>query len=150
MSKPFSLRIQHGIAGGFAPPNPSAVHDLSFEQGASTIFLSSKIRPDGTPSLQAQDLKAIHPSTEDNVSLLAELESILNKLPTEDVPSSDIYGRDIGIFYQSPDLTWINAAPQGCARFESDVKVTEEDKTAFGRAVEIIETLVQRGVAHES
>jgi hypothetical protein len=165
MTKSFDLRIQHGtyrplsgeptptifsgIAGGFAPPNPSAVHDLHFEHGASTILLTSMVRPDGTPSLQAQGLKAIHPSSEDNSALLSELESILKKLPTEETPSSDIYSRDIGIYYQSPDFSWVNAAPQGCARFDSDVKVTEEDKAAFGRAVQIVETLVQRGVAHE-
>jgi hypothetical protein len=67
------------------------------------------------------------------------------------MPSSDIYGRNIGIFWQSVDgFTWVNSAPEGCGGTQSNVKVTEVDQKAFDRAVEITEILVKRGVAHES
>ena len=67
------------------------------------------------------------------------------------MPSSDIYGRNIGIFWQGADgFTWVNSAPEGCGGSQSEVRVTEEDKEAFDRAVEITEILVKRGIAHES
>ncbi|KAF8504544.1 hypothetical protein F5888DRAFT_1792142 [Russula emetica] len=130
---PFALRIQHGIVGGFVPPNPSAVHDLTLEaQDTPHILLLSQF-----PSNPA-------------AHLVKELEGILRKLPKEEVPSADIYGRDIGIFWQGPDgFEWTNSAPQGCGTFEGSTVVTKEDKKAFDRAVEITDVLVKRGVAHE-
>jgi hypothetical protein len=78
------------------------------------------------------------------------LEGILRKLPTEEVPSADIYDRDIGIFWQGPDgFMWANSAPEGCSQSEGGIVVTKEDKDAFNRAVEITEILVKRGVAQE-
>jgi hypothetical protein len=138
-----------GITGGFAPPIPSAIHELQLESGAQSIALSSKIREDGTPDLQPPVQKSIPPESHDTSELLSELESILKKLPTEEMPSCDIYGRDIGIRYMSEDFSWFNAAPQGCSQSESSVKVSDEEKKSFNRAVDIVETLVQRGVAHE-
>ncbi|KAI0066525.1 hypothetical protein BV25DRAFT_1796324 [Artomyces pyxidatus] len=148
---PFSLRIQHGITGGFAPPRPSAVHDLSLESSTSPfIVLSSAIREDGTPSLLPHPPKSV-PVSDDTTALIDELQTILRRLPTENPPSADIYRQDIGIFWQGADgFTWVNAAPQGCGGWEGDVKVTDEDRKAFGRAVEITETLVGRGVAKEN
>ncbi|KZV66069.1 hypothetical protein PENSPDRAFT_102533 [Peniophora sp. CONT] len=148
MTKPFDLRIQHGIAGGFAPPNPSAVHDFHLEPGAPTILLSSMVRPDGTPSLQPHPQKSIHVESDDTSALVEELETILKGLPTEgDNPGADIYGKDIGIMYQSENVSWMNTAPQGCSRMESDVKPSEEQKKQFGRAVEIVDILSKRGQA---
>ena len=163
---PFALRIQHGtmsyplsgemlsdshtgIVGGFVPPNPSAVHDLTLEAQDSTphILLLSQFPSDPT----AQPLKPKNiPVSEDTTSLVKELEGILRKLPKEDVPLTDIYGRNIGIFWQGPDgFEWVNSAPQGCGAFEGSTVITEDDKKAFDRAVEITEVLVKRGVVEE-
>lgn len=89
------------------------------------------------------------PISSDTTSLVKELEAILRKLPTEKVPSRDIYNRNIGIFWQGPDgFEWANSAPEGCGSFgDSTVTVTEDNRKAFDRAVEITEVLVKRGVA---
>ncbi|KAI0266404.1 hypothetical protein BC834DRAFT_874437 [Gloeopeniophorella convolvens] len=148
--EPFSLRIQHGITGGIVAPRPSAVHDFSLEAAnAPHILLISQQRPDGTPQLLDPEPRKVATSDE-TTALVKELEGILRKLPTEQLPSTDIYQRDIGIFWQGSDgFTWANSAPQGCGGFQSDVVVTEEDRKAFNRAVEITGILVERGAAHE-
>lgn len=137
-----------GIVGGFVPPNPSAVHDLTLEaQDTPHILLLSQF----PSNPEAQPLKPKNiPVSEDTTSLVKELEGILRKLPKEEVPSADIYGRNIGIFWQGQDgFEWVNSAPQGCGASEGSTVVTEDDKKAFDRAVEITEVLVKRGVAHE-
>ncbi|KAF8273508.1 hypothetical protein EI94DRAFT_1564159 [Lactarius quietus] len=153
----FDLCIQHGILGGFAPPKPSAVHNLSFKPpgnpGNPYILLTSQFPfPSDTVAAQQLDTKPKSIAiSDDTTKLVKELEGILRKLPVEEMPSSDIYGRNIGIFWEGADgFTWVNSAPQGCGTFDSSVVVTEDDKKAFNRAVEITEILVQRGVAHES
>ncbi|KAI9465787.1 hypothetical protein BJY52DRAFT_1220528 [Lactarius psammicola] len=149
---PFDLRIQHGILGGFIPPRPSAVHDLSFPPGNPHILLTSKFPfPSDRTVQQLESKPKSIPISDDTTSLVKELEGILRKLPTEEVPSNDIYGRNIGIFWEGADgFAWANSAPQGCGRFDSGIVVTEDHKEAFNRAVEITEILVQRGVAYES
>ena len=131
------------------PPNPSAVHDLTLEaQDTSHILLLSQFP--SNPAAQALGAKKI-PVSDDTTSLVKELEGILHKLPKEDEPLSDMYGRNIGIFWQGPDgFEWVNSAPQGCGASEGSTAVTEDDKKAFDRAVEITEVLVKRGVAQES
>ncbi|KAI0300506.1 hypothetical protein B0F90DRAFT_1723499 [Multifurca ochricompacta] len=149
--EPFELRIQHGIAGGFAPPRVSAVHDLSLKtSGTSHILLLSQFPLDKEVQQNKLNSKNI-PISDDTTKLIQELEGILRKLPTETVPSADIYNRNIGIFWQGADgFTWANSAPQGCGGFEGGAVVTEDDKKAFNRAVEITEILVTRGIAQES
>ncbi|KAH9975482.1 hypothetical protein BGW80DRAFT_1169189 [Lactifluus volemus] len=149
--EPFDLRIQHGITGGFAPPVPTAIYDLSWKPPTTShIFLVSHF-PSNT-EVQLLDLKPQSiPISDDTTKLVSELELILRKLPIEEMPSSDIYGRNIGIFWQGADgFTWVNSAPEGCGGTQSTVQVTENDRKAFNRAVEITEILVKRGVAHES
>jgi len=150
---PFALRIQHGIVGGFVPPRPTAVHDLSLETDTSHIFLRSEFPFPSDPGVQAleQGPKSLSiPISEDTTSLVKELGGILRNLPKEEEPSVDIYGRNIGLFWQGPDgFTWVNTAPEGCGASESTVVVTEDDKKAFDRAVAITEILVKRGVADE-
>lgn len=144
---------QTGIAGGFAPPVPSALHHLSLEaQDTPHILLLSQFP--SNPAPEQQDLRPKNiPISGDTTSLVKELEAILRKLPTEKVPSKDIYNRNIGIFWQGPDgFEWVNSAPEGCGSFEdttTTVTVTEDNRKAFDRAVEITEVLVKRGVAHE-
>ncbi|VDC05909.1 unnamed protein product [Peniophora sp. CBMAI 1063] len=148
MIKPFDLRIQHGIAGGFAPPNPSAVHNFHLDSGAPTITLSSMVRPDGTPLLQPYPQKFIYVRFNETPALVEELESLLKGLPTEG--GGDFYGKDVGIMYQSESLRWMNTmdtAPQGCNVdwMESDVKPSREQKKHFERAIEIVDILEKRG-----
>ncbi|KAI0002462.1 hypothetical protein BJV74DRAFT_765323 [Russula compacta] len=147
---PFALRIQHGIIGGFAPPNPTAVHDLTSEESDTQHILLLSQFPSNPEAEQQLKPKSI-PISDDTTNLVKELEGILRKLPTEEVPSADIYDRDIGIFWQGPDgFQWANSAPEGCGTFKGETVVTEDDKKAFNRAVEITEVLVNRGVAHEA
>jgi len=133
------------------------VHNLSFKPpgnpGNPYILLTSQFPfPSDTVAAQQLDTKPKSIAiSDDTTKLVKELEGILRKLPVEEMPSSDIYGRNIGIFWEGADgFTWVNSAPQGCGTFDSSVVVTEDDKKAFNRAVEITEILVQRGVAHES
>jgi hypothetical protein len=114
------------------------------------ILLLSQFPSD--PAAQQAELKPKNiPISDDTTSLIKELEGILRKLPTEEVPSADIYGRNIGIFWQGPDgFMWANSAPEGCGEADSGtVVVTKDDKDAFNRAVDITETLVKRSVAQE-
>jgi hypothetical protein len=124
------------------------VHDLTLQaKDTPHILLLSQFPSNpGAQPLKPRNI----PVSEDTTSLVKELEGILRKLPKEDVPSADIYSRNIGIFWQGPDgFEWTNSAPQGCGTFESSIVVKEDDKKAFNRAVEITEVLVKRGVAHE-
>ena len=125
------------------------MHDLTLEaQDTPHILLVSQF-PSNPAAAQQLKPKNI-PVSEDTTSLVKELEGILRKLPKEDVPSADIYGRDIGIFWQGPDgFVWVNSAPEGCGASEGGTVVKEDEKRAFDRAVEITEVLVKRGVAHE-
>jgi len=81
---------------------------------------------------------------DDTESLVNELHGILKELPTESPPGSeDIYGLDTSIAWGSDDLQWMNGAPDGCGGGTSSIQPTEEQKTKFRRAVEIVTTLVE-------
>jgi hypothetical protein len=138
-----------GIVGGFVPPNPSAVHDLTLEGTTPHILLLSQFP--SNPAAQQLELKPKNiPISDDTTSLVKELDSILRKLPREDMPTADIYGRDIGIFWRGSDgFEWVNSAPQGCGGSGGTIVVSKDDKDAFNRAVKITEILVTRGVAQE-
>ncbi|KAF8589126.1 hypothetical protein K439DRAFT_1383746 [Ramaria rubella] len=138
----FYVRLQHGIAGGFAPPTPSAVHVLSrAKDSPAYITITSAVRPDGTASLNEAAPKKI--AVEHHTSLIEELHSILNGLPTEFPPGSeDIYGLDTSIAWGSDDLQWHNGGPAGCGGGNSNKQASAEDKKKFKRAVEIVNELV--------
>ncbi|KAF9003403.1 hypothetical protein BDQ17DRAFT_1356150 [Cyathus striatus] len=137
----FSLRLQRGITGGFAPPTPSEIHTVTRPKDQSTLNITSAVRPDGTPQLQDAAPKAL--ALSDNEALVEELHKILKAIPTEQPPGSeDIYGLDTSIFWGSEDLQWVNGGPQGCGGGTSSVKATEEDKKKFQRAVEIVKSLI--------
>jgi hypothetical protein len=131
-----------GIAGGFAPPTPSAVYQLSLASNQSSLQVLSSTRPPGTPALQDAAPKSLAVSTA--APLVDELETILSSLPTEVPPGSeDIYGLDTSIMYGSDKLEWMNGGPQGCGGGTSEVQATEEQKAQFKRAVEIVSKLVE-------
>ncbi|EGN91836.1 hypothetical protein SERLA73DRAFT_191947 [Serpula lacrymans var. lacrymans S7.3] len=139
----FSLRLQHGITGGFAPPTPSAIHTIT-KATANNLLITSAVRPDGEPNLVQSALpKSLEYKDHSHSPLVDELHTILKSLPTEIPPGSeDIYGLDTSIAWGSNDLMWVNGGPQGCGGGTSAVQPTEEEKKKFKRAVDIVKTLV--------
>ncbi|KDQ19684.1 hypothetical protein BOTBODRAFT_80673, partial [Botryobasidium botryosum FD-172 SS1] len=138
----FAVRLQHGISGGFAPPNPSAIYSLARQSNnPSKIFIQSQIRPDGTPTLQDPKNKELDIGHASTSELIDELEGILKKLPQFPPGSADAYGLDTGIFWQSDNLQWMNSGPQGCGGGFGGEEVTKEQKEQFKRAVDIINEL---------
>ncbi|KAH8116778.1 hypothetical protein DFH11DRAFT_1577509 [Phellopilus nigrolimitatus] len=145
----FSLRLQHGITGGFAPPTPSAIHTFTKSAPQTHILIASTTRADGTPSLTDAAPKSLSLTDAEGDAtqhaLVNELYGILKSIPTESPPGSeDIYRLDTSIFWQSDDLMWINGGPQGCGGGTSEVQPTDKEKAKFGRAVEIVNELLSR------
>jgi hypothetical protein len=135
-----------GITGGFAPPTPSEIHVLTLSPDRPNLLaVDSQYRADGTPTLQSANLEPKMVSLQDNEAnktLIDELHGILKTLPTEKPPGSqDIYGLDTSIAWGSQDLEWYNGGPSGVRGGISEVQPTEEEKTKFKRAVEIIREL---------
>ncbi|KAG7451626.1 uncharacterized protein BT62DRAFT_927357 [Guyanagaster necrorhizus] len=138
----YSLRLQRGITGGFAPPTPSAIFTLTRPLNHDQLNITSAIREIGTPSLADAAPKSIQHDDETD-ALVDELHGILKEIPRESPPGSeDIYGMDLSIAWGSQDLMWQNGGPSGCSGGKSSVQATDEDKAKFKRAVEIVEKLV--------
>ncbi|KAJ3979007.1 hypothetical protein F5890DRAFT_1421945 [Lentinula detonsa] len=147
----YSLRLQKGITGGFAPPTPSFIATITRPIDSDSLNITSASRPDGTPELQsfapktltlghAAQLTGVSTSAE---ALIDELHGILKQLPTEQPPGSeDIYGLDTSIFWGSDDLQWVNGGMNGVNGQPGSVQATPEQKAQFKRAVEIVEVLV--------
>ena len=132
------LNEDTGIAGGFAPPTPDAIHTFTLAKDAKQLQVTSAIRPDGSPSLQDALPKTLDAEHDETKALIQELHDILKDLPTEQPPGSeDIYGLDTSIAWGSDDLEWVNGGPQGCGGGTSFVQPTAEQKLKFKRAVEI-------------
>ncbi|KAJ3827902.1 hypothetical protein F5880DRAFT_1534074 [Lentinula raphanica] len=147
----YSLRLQKGITGGFAPPTPSFIATITRPVDSDSLNITSASRPDGTPELQSFAPKTLAHSAQLNGAsasadaLVDELHGILKELPTEQPPGSeDIYGLDTSIFWGSDDLQWMNGGMNGVTGQpgSSSVQPTAEQKALFKRAVEIVETLV--------
>lgn len=139
----FSLRLQQGITGGFAPPTPSAIYTVTGTPSQPSFSVTAAVRPDGTPSLQDALPKSLAVD-EETTALIGELHNILKGLPTESPPGSqDIYGMDTSIAFGSDDLMWMNGGPQGCGGGISETQATAEDKANFRRAVDIVNRLVE-------
>ncbi|KAF8627137.1 hypothetical protein AX17_006354 [Amanita inopinata Kibby_2008] len=150
----FSLRLQHGITGGFAPPTPNAIHTITLASNYSAdstnkeplLQITSAVRADGTPHLQDAFPKSLaFAQHSPHVSLVDELHGILKVIPTESPPGSqDIYGLDTSIAWMSEDLMWCNGGPQGCGGGTSTVQASDEEKAKFRRAVAIVNELVKQ------
>ncbi|KAK7030895.1 hypothetical protein VNI00_014005 [Paramarasmius palmivorus] len=139
----YSLRLQKGIVGGFAPPTPDHIYTVTRPKDHDSLNITAAVRPEGTPSLQDAVPKSL--KHDDHAHLVEELHGILKSIPTENPPGSeDIYGLNTSIAWGSEDLTWINGGPQGCTGGHSQVQPTEEDKKKFQRAVEIVNELVNK------
>ncbi|KAH7193972.1 uncharacterized protein B0J16DRAFT_381842 [Fusarium flagelliforme] len=134
----FSVRLQKGITGGFAPPTPSLI--IIIDASNNNLSISIAKREDGTPDLAPSASKII--DFAEHEAVIDELHSILKGLPTEQPPGSeDIYRLDTSIAWQSDDIEWWNGGPQGCGGGESFVNADEEQRKNFMRAVEIIEEI---------
>ncbi|CDO68646.1 hypothetical protein BN946_scf184382.g3 [Trametes cinnabarina] len=141
----FSLRLQRGITGGFAPPTPEAIITITGIPSQNLLNITSAHRPKGTPSLQDAVPKSISATDAHTAALVNELKDILKSIPTESPPGSeDIYGLDTSIAFGCDELMWQNGGPQGCGHGESSVKATDEDKAKFKRAVQIVEDLLAK------
>lgn len=109
------------------------------------LNITSATRPHGSPGLQDAVPKSLSTTDTDATKLVDELHGILKSIPTEFPPGSeDIYGLDTSIAWGSNDLEWYNGGPQGCGGGQSEKQATDEDKTKFRRAVEIVNQLVQK------
>ncbi|KAF9267036.1 hypothetical protein L218DRAFT_920744 [Marasmius fiardii PR-910] len=137
----YSLRLQKGIVGGFAPPTPDHIYTVTRPKDQNELNITSAVRPDGQPGLQSAVPKRV--KHDDHAALVDELHGILKEIPTEKpAGSEDIYGLNTSIAWGSADLQWCNGGPQGCGGGKSEVEATEDHKKKFKRAVEIVEHLV--------
>lgn len=151
-----------GIAGGFAPPNPTSVQQITSslnDGGTSSILLQTTTRdPDQRrlPDEPTAQSTFKHDAVVDNATkekvgdrvskLVGELEAILRKLPMESPPGSkDIYGMDIGLTFGSDNVEWMNGGPQGCGGGVSDVEATDAEREEFKKALAIVDELVKLG-----
>ena len=134
-----------GIAGGFAPPTPSAIYTITAALNLPHLTITSALRPHGTPTLLDSPHKSLPTADAEAATLVDELHGILRAIPTEVPPGSeDIYGLDTSIAWGSEDLQWMNGGPQGCGGGRSEVRASEEEKGKFRRAVEIVNRLVEK------
>ncbi|CAG1996023.1 unnamed protein product [Fusarium graminearum] len=134
----FSMRLQRGITGGFAPPTPDLI--ITIDASNNDLSISIAKREDGSPDLTPSASNTV--AIADHEAVIDELHGILKEVPTEQPPGSeDIYGLDTSIAWQSDDLEWWNGGPQGCGGGESFVKAQDKDKKKFQRAVEIIKEI---------
>ncbi|KAE8149579.1 hypothetical protein BDV25DRAFT_125065 [Aspergillus avenaceus] len=141
----FSIRLQRGIRGGLKPPTPSLIRTITKDPSESEIRIAGAIHKEGTPDLQQLPERSLSASSQEVQDLIAELHDSLTALPTEDPSGSeDIYGLDISIAWHSADIQWRNGAPEGCIGGQSDVQPSDEQRSTFKRAVEIVEKLASR------
>ncbi|CAG7850506.1 SubName: Full=Uncharacterized protein {ECO:0000313/EMBL:CCA74295.1} [Serendipita indica DSM 11827] len=147
MSKQFYVQLTHGIQGGIMPPNPTSIQTLTSapENGQPSLLFKQTKRSHDQPKLPdeptIQSTAAVSKISQID-GLIAELEGILKKLPTENPPGGkDIYGLDIGLMYGSDNVEWMNAAPSGCGGGFSEVEPTPEQIEQFKRAVAIVEEI---------
>ncbi|KZV93321.1 hypothetical protein EXIGLDRAFT_646361 [Exidia glandulosa HHB12029] len=138
----YYIRLQRGIRGGFAPPRPSEVVQITHSSASpETVLVAVETRADGSAGLTAAAPKSVAATKAS--TLVEELQSLLKDLPVETPRgTADIYGLDIGITFGSSELEWANGSGAGCGPGQSEVQATEEQKAKFKRAVEIVEQLV--------
>jgi hypothetical protein len=127
-----------------------AIHTITKSASENSLIIQSadqsQIATQAEPQLKTLSFSGSQDDAEHH-SLVEELHRILKSIPTEQPPGSeDIYGKDISIAWGSEDLQWMNQAPSGCTVMASDVQPTEEDKKKFERAVEIVNSLVNKSI----
>ncbi|KAH7336436.1 hypothetical protein BKA65DRAFT_506440 [Rhexocercosporidium sp. MPI-PUGE-AT-0058] len=136
----FTLRLQVGITGGFAPPSPSAIHTITRDPSSPQLTINSLHRTPGSPDHQLTPQPTKNLPVKDYNTQIEQIYSILKELPTEEpVGSEDIYGLDTGVSWSSGDgWKWSNGGPEGCGSEMSDVQVGKEEKVKFGEVVRLV------------
>ncbi|KAL6912566.1 hypothetical protein FSST1_010326 [Fusarium sambucinum] len=130
----FYFRLQHGITGGFAPPTPDLIIEITGDGGSLQINVNEGV--------ECRDSTSKTETVATYEALVDELHGIVKELPTEEpTGSEDIYGFDTGIVWGSDDLEWRNGGPQGCSGGSSSVEASEDQKQQFSRAIEIIKAI---------
>ncbi|KAK0109840.1 hypothetical protein ONS95_002511 [Cadophora gregata] len=133
----FSIRLQVGITGGFAPPSPSAIHTISRSSSSPTMDINSQQRAEGSHDLRPQPTKTLPVQT--HSENLDYIYNTLKELPVEDPPGSeDIYGLDTGVNWNGEGLKWSNGGPEGCGSDFSNVQAGKGEKEKFGEVVKLI------------
>lgn len=127
-----------GITGGFAPPTPSAIHDLSVSPDGNSLTIVDQIRSRGTPTLGDPVTRTLSLGG-DTTNLLSELRAILSEIPLQYPGADDFYGKDISIL--APENS-AGFAAYGSAAARGLQPPTEEQVGKFNRAVEIVNQLV--------
>ena len=136
-----------GIQGGFAPPKPSAIHEIKCAADTG-VTIDTHVRPEGSRDLHPPTTKKVADAQGSKVdALVGELEGILKKIPQSDESSADMYGLDIGIFFGSDAVQWRNGASEGCDAAPAENAPSDAQQKQFKRAVEISEELVALGAA---
>ncbi|KIK79128.1 hypothetical protein PAXRUDRAFT_834255 [Paxillus rubicundulus Ve08.2h10] len=136
----FTITLQKGITGGFAPPTPSALYTLTRTPENATVTVVSQIRPPGTPSLQ--DPVTTTFLVEENATTLKALHHILSSIPPQYPGAQDLYGFDTSIVYRTGEAVAQGVHIYGSAAGYGVTPPTEKEKGEFQQAVDIIMGLV--------
>ncbi|PVH88660.1 hypothetical protein DL98DRAFT_648019 [Cadophora sp. DSE1049] len=137
----FSIRLQVGITGGFAPPTPSAIHTISRSSTSPTMDISSQQQAPGSHDLQPLPTKTL--PIQNHSEQIDQIHQILKDLPVEDPPGSeDIYGMDTGVAWKGDGLEWSNGGAEGCGSDFSNVQVGKGEKERFGEVVRMVLEIV--------
>ncbi|KAG6889246.1 hypothetical protein C0995_002458 [Termitomyces sp. Mi166 len=144
------VRLQHGITGGFAGPDPDEIHIITKTTDSPSLLVRSLTRLSSSSPLIPSPPKHVPLSGKhtEAARLLTELRVILAQLPTEKpIGSEDIYDEDTSLAWHSDDFSWFNGGPDGCGPGgKSRVQATEKQREKFKRAIEIVRELVKRTV----
>ncbi|KAG4429316.1 hypothetical protein IFR05_015200 [Cadophora sp. M221] len=140
----FIIRLQVGITGGFAPPSPSAIYNITHAPSSPHLTIDSLTRHPGSPDRELIPQPTKHLLVQNYGKLIDQIYNILKELPTEQpVGSEDIYGLDTGINWSDGDgWTWSNGGPEGCGSEFSEVQVGKGQKEEFGEVVKLILNIV--------
>ncbi|KAJ3115267.1 hypothetical protein HK098_007005 [Nowakowskiella sp. JEL0407] len=122
------ITLAAGVTGGFREPEPSLQVALVIKKDKSVKLTSHvKVNKNYVSTQSVPDFSSLEVS-----AFASDVISIFKNLPTESPPgSSDIYGFDISINIDSPDLRWENRPNSGCVASESSVKPSESQKQQF-------------------
>ncbi|KAH6711172.1 hypothetical protein BKA61DRAFT_110933 [Leptodontidium sp. MPI-SDFR-AT-0119] len=140
----FTIRLQVGITGGFAPPSPSAIHTITRDPSSPHLTIDSLARASGSPDQELVPKPTKHLLVQSYSEQIDHVYSVLRELPTEEpVGSEDIYGLDTGVTWSDGDgWTWRNGSPEGCGIDFSDVQVGREQKEKFRAVVKLVLEIV--------
>lgn len=134
---PFSI----GIAGGFAPPLPSAIYTVTATPQTHELQINAAVRPDGTPVLQNPVSKSLSATDSSTTQLVDELQTILKAIPSG---HGDLYRMDTSLLFKSSTLVWTNGHGHNDRRGDEGVRATGEEKVKFQHAIDIVNTLVDK------